>query len=405
MRGERATSGGTLNSLPTRRTSGLLALTLLVAVAASAQQVAPVVRIVSPEEGSFVSGPIVISVDVAAATGTSIAEVEFFVDDVEVGSRTEPPWEVSWDAGATFARRVIRVVATDSAGRKSEDTNLTRDLESAVFRAEVDIVPLYVSVTDGRGAYLPNLTLDNFEVYENGRPQEILYFDSDPRPMVVGLLIDTSGSMEGAKIQRAKQGAAAFLDQLGDEDEAFVMGFDAFPNLVQDLTPNRARLRESIQTLEPRGATSLNLAIVEGSDVLADRPERKALVILSDGFDTVQSVSEGQAIEYARREDVRLYTIGIFDTMRLPGRTRGFDNMNRGEVSMRSYADGTGGQSIILDSLGELSSAYDEIAAELRSQYSLGYRPDTTAAPGEWREIEVKTDRGTARTKPGYYGQ
>ena len=146
------------------------------------------------------------------------------------------------------------------------------------------------------------------------------------------------------------------------------------------------------------------MAIVEGSDVLADRPERRALIILSDGFDTVQSVTEGQAIEYAQRQDVRLYTIGIFDSFNMP-RSRGFDNMNRGEVSMRAYSDGTGGRAFILDSLGELDRAYDEIAAELRSQYSLGYRPDSPAGRGEWREIEVRSDRGDARTKPGYYGQ
>jgi Ca-activated chloride channel family protein len=182
------------------------------------------------------------------------------------------------------------------------------------------------------------------------------------------------------------------------------MGFDTFPNLLQDLTASRGRLREAIQQMTPQGATSLNMAIVEGADVLVERPERRAMIILSDGFDTVQAITEGQAIEYAQRQDVRLYTIGIFDTMNL-GRTAGFDNMNRGEVSMRAYADGTGGRAFILDSLGELDRAYEQIAAELRSQYSLGYQPDDPAAPGEWREIEVRSRRGEARTKPGYFGQ
>jgi len=88
-----------------------------------------------------------------------------------------------------------------------------------------------------------------------------------------------------------------------------------------------------------------------------------------------------------------------------PIRSSGFDTLNRGEVSMRAYSDGTGGRTFILNSLGELDRAYDETAAELRSQYSLGSRPDSLAAPGEWREIEVRTKRGAGRTKPGYYGQ
>jgi VWFA-related protein len=99
-----------------------------------------------------------------------------------------------------------------------------------------------------------------------------------------------------------------------------------------------------------------------------------------------------------------LYTIGIFDDFNA-GRSSGFDTLNRGEVSMRAYSDGTGGRTFILNSLGELERAYDEIAAELRSQYSLGYRPESPAKSGEYREIEVRTRRGDARTKPGYYGQ
>lgn len=395
-----------MSATPTRRISVLLALALLISVAASAQQQAgrPSVLIVSPAQGSFVAGMTTISVAVSAASGTDIAKVEFFVDDVEVGSRTEPPWEIQWDAGATFARRVIRVLVTDTAGGQSEETVLTRDLESAVFSLDVSVVPLYVNVTDGRGVYIPDMRMDEFEVYENGKKQKIIYFDSEPRPVVIGLLIDTSGSMEGIKMERAKQGASAFLQHITEQDEAFVMGFDAFPRLWQDLTKSVSRLREAIQQMQPQGATSLNLAIVEACDIVVDRPERRALIILSDGFDTVQSVTEGQAIEYAAQQDVRLYTIGIFDAIN-PVRTSGFDTMNRGEMSMRAYSDGTGGRTFILNSLGELDRAYDEIAAELRSQYSLGYTPDTPAARGEFREIEVRTKRGEARTKPGYYGQ
>ena len=388
-----------------QRTSLLLALALMLAVAAGAQQAGrPLVRITFPQESAYVDGLTTITVAVSAASGTSIAEVKFFVDDVEVGSRTEPPWEMQWDAGATFARRVIRVVAIDSAGGQSEETVLTRSLESAIFSIEVDVVPLYVNVTDGRGVYIPGMEMDEFEVYENGKQQKILYFDNEPRPVVIGLLIDTSGSMEGIKMERAKQGASAFMEHITEQDEAFVMGFDAFPRLYQDLTPNHARLREAIQQMQPQGATSLNLAIVEASDILVDRPERRALIILSDGFDTVQSVTEGQAIEYALSQDVRLYTIGIFDAIN-PVRSSGFDTLNRGEVSMRAYSDGTGGRTFILNSLGELERAYNEVAAELRSQYSLGYRPDSPAERGEFREIEVRTKRGDARTKPGYYGQ
>lgn len=383
-----------------------LAVCMLVAAATVWPQQTSQLRVeILQPEPTFVSGDTLIRADVTPADGTEVVRVTFFADDAAIETLTEPPWAVSWDAGADFMRHLIRVEAEDSLGNTAEDVVVTRDLETAVFRAEVEVVPLYVSVVDDDGDYVPGLSRQDFEVYEQGRRQEIDYFASEPRPMVVGLLIDTSGSMEGVKMERAKQGAMAFLEQIGDEDEAFVMGFDAFPRVAQDLTPNHRLLREAILEMQPRGATSLNLAIVEGADILVDRPERRALVVLSDGFDTVQSVTEAQAVDYSRRQDVRLYTIGIFDSMSAGPFRRGFDNMNRGEVTLRAYADGTGGDAIILDSLGELVDAYARIAAELRSQYAMAYRPDNPPKAGEWREIEVRSSEGEARTKPGYYGQ
>ena len=387
----------------------LILLSVIILVAATwvgAEQGAqPTVRIVEPSQANYVSGVITIRAEVTPPPDTDITLVTFYVDDEVIGTREEEPWEVAWDAGAEYRRRLIRVEATDSDGGTAEDTVITRDLETAVFRAEVNRVLLNVAVVEGGGRFVPGLEIDDFEVFENDVPQAILTFTADPRPMVVGLLIDTSGSMEGPKMERAKQGAVAFLDQLGPEDEAFVMAFDAFPRVVQDLTGDRRLLREAIQQLQPAGATSLNMAVVDSSDILADRPERRALVVLSDGFDTVQTVSERQAVDYAQRQEVRVYTIGIFETVGTqPGFGRSFDNINRGEVTLRSFADSTGGESIILSSLGELIDAYAQIAAELRSQYAMAYQSSDPPQPGEWREIEVKARGGEARTRPGYYG-
>ena len=365
------------------------------------------VRIVAPSENSYVTGATVIRAEVQPVGDTAIARVTFKVDGAVVGVREAPPWEVTWEAGETFAPHVIDVEAVDVSGREATATLLTHDLETAVFRAEVSAVLLYVTAIDKQGRYVSGLTADDFEVYEEGERQRITSFSSEPRPMVVGLLLDTSGSMEGAKLARARQGALAFLDQIGPEDEAFVMTFDSFPMLRQDLTGNRTLLREALSDLQPGGATALNLAILQGADILAERPERRALIVLSDGYDTTQTVTVDQAVDYARRQDVRVYGIGIFDAS-LGGDIRGrrsFDSFNPGEDSLRSLADGTGGRSIILNSLGELLSAYEDIANELKSQYALAYRPSDPAKPGEWRKIEVRAKGAKeVRTKPGYFG-
>jgi len=391
----------------TQRLAVVVLVLLIASSLAASQQGDLQVRFVSPQNDTYVSGTTTIRVEVDQVGETAIARLTIRVDGAVLAVLEEPPWEVEWNAGDEFNQHVVDAEVVDVTGREATATILTRDLETAVFRAEVNAVLLYVSALDGGGRYVPGLAVDDFEVYEDGKRQEIVTFSADPRPMVVGLLLDTSGSMqEGAKLERARQGALSFLDQIGGGDEAFVMTFDSFPMLQQDLTSSQSMLREALSELVPGGATSMNLAVVEGADVLMDRPERRALIVLSDGYDTTQTVSVDQAVDYARRLDVRVYTIGIFGAMSgdIRGR-RSFDMMNPGEDSLRSFADGTGGRSIILDSLGELLSAYEDIANELKSQYALAYRPANPASEGEWREIEVRADGANeVRTKPGYYG-
>ncbi len=377
--------------------------------AALQQEPALTVRLLAPSSTTYVSGPTTLSALVTPVGDTAIARVTFIVDSATVAVVTEPPWEATWDAGEEFARHLITVQVVDVTGRQAEDTVVTRDLETAVFRSEVSAVVLNVSAVDGRGALVADLTKEDFEVFEDGKKQVITHFSPEPRPMVIGLLLDTSGSMQGAKMERARQGAVAFLGELGDEDEAFLMTFDSFPDLKQDLTGNKALLRDAINGLTVGGATSLNLAVVDGSDILVERPERRALIVLSDGYDTTQTVSVDQAVDYARRQDVRVYTIGVFES-RLGGGggsnfRRGFDTINPGENSLRSFADGTGASTILLNSLGELADAYAKIARELKSQYALAYRPSNLPKPGEWHDIEVRAKGAKeVRTKPGYFG-
>jgi len=392
----------------TVKTRFLLALVVVFA-AASRLVAAPQdleVRIVSPEDDTYITGQVTIRAAVSLVGETPIVRLTFKVDGAVLGVLETAPWEIPWDAGEEFAQHVVEVEAVDATGRQATDIILTRDLETAVFRAEVNAVLVYATAVDSRGRYVAGLERDDFEVYEDGKKQQITSFSSEPRPMVIGLLIDTSGSMQGAKFQRARQGALAFIDQIGAEDEAFVMSFDSFPMLLQDLTSSHALLRESISDLVLGGATAMNLAVVEGVDVLADRPERRALIVLSDGYDSTATVTVDQAVDYARRLDTRVYTIGIFGAQGgdLRGR-RSFDSFNPGEDALRTFADGSGGRSIILDSLGELLEAYEDIANELKSQYALAYRPSDPAKPGEWREIEIRADGAKeVRTKPGYYG-
>ena len=126
-------------------------------------------RIVAPENDTYVSGKVIIRAEIDQVGDTQVASATFKVDGAVVGVRQQAPWEIEWDAGDTFATHIIDVEVVDATGREAAATIVTRDLETAVFRAEVAAVLLYVSAVDGQGHYLGDLKVDDFEVFEEGK--------------------------------------------------------------------------------------------------------------------------------------------------------------------------------------------------------------------------------------------
>ncbi|MBI4459381.1 MAG: VWA domain-containing protein [Acidobacteria bacterium] len=257
-------------------------------------------------------------------------------------------------------------------------------------------------VTDGKGRYITDLNKEDFQVFEEKKPQEILSFSRETDvPLRIGLLIDTSNSVRG-RFEFEQQAAADFLRALlrPGRDRAFLASFDSMAELVQDFTDDVDKLVEAIQGLRVGGGTALYDAIYYGSRdrLLEEAPPtsefRRTMVVLSDGEDNQSRFSRLQALEMAQRAEVTIYTISTnIRGLRMPG-----------DKVLQEFAEETGGRYFQPSRWEDLNSAFQEIDAELRSQYTLSFRP-TTPRDGRYHQIEIipRTKGLRVRARRGYY--
>ena len=286
-----------------------------------------------------------------------------------------------------------------------------------VFRKNVTVVNVLFTVKDKHGALIPNLPKDHFDLLEDGKPQTIKYFSTENDvPITLGLLIDSSKSMERT-LPEEKVVAGGFLQQvLTNKDLAFVISFDISVDLLQDLTGDlhmlrggleKARINTNTAGMAPMGipgpvptgagqnkGTLLFDAVYLASDeVLSKQVGRKAMVIITDGEDVGSKLRLKDSIEAAQRADAVAYVLLITDPM-YPS--------NYGDMS--KLAEQTGGRIIAVSRPDKLDKAFAEIAAELRSQYLLGFSSTNPVNDGKFRRLEVKSKDGyKIQARKGYY--
>ena len=276
-----------------------------------------------------------------------------------------------------------------------------------VFRGGTDTVFLSVTVVDPHGRHVAGLARDDFQVLEDFVPQRIETFASDPQPIALSLLIDTSTSMEQT-IGIAQQAAIGFAKRLGPSDLAQIIDFDSSIVILQEFTRDVSELEAAIRKTRAGGSTALYHAIYTALDEQkrvrarnADDLRRQAIVVLSDGEDTSSMIEYEQVLESAKRSEVVVYAIGLRAKNNLP--KRGF---NEAEFVLRTLSQETGGRVFFVEDAQQLAGIYSQIADELANQYTIGYTSKNTKRDGAWRRINVQVTApgATARTKSGYYG-
>ena len=270
-----------------------------------------------------------------------------------------------------------------------------------VIRVNTDLVVLNITVTDKNGQYVKGLKASDFKVYEDGvevQTNMIASFSLQESPYAAVVLLDSSGSME-ARFSLARSAAIGFLDGLRAEDVAAVYRFDSKVERVQEFSGGRD-LAPIAYGIKAKGMTTLNDAIVEASKTLADRTEvRKAIVVLSDGMDTFSKASGDKAVESALAIGASIYAVDMssLDVGGTSGR--------QSALSLKGFADKTGGRFVSTPGGPALRDAFTGIADELGHQYTISYRPVNKKRDGKWRALEVKLvahDDLIVRTRKGY---
>nr|AIA13189.1 VWFA-related Acidobacterial domain [uncultured bacterium] len=269
--------------------------------------------------------------------------------------------------------------------------------DDEVVRVNTDLVVVNVTVTDGAGKYVRGLKRADFKLIEDGHEQAISSFGAEETPFAAAVLLDFSGSMEN-RVSMARAAAIRFLDGLREEDVAAVYRFDSKIEQLQDYSPSRD-LAPLAFGMRAKGMTVLNDAIVRATEDLSRRPEkRRAIVVLSDGYDTKSSASMDKALAAAASAGVTIYTVDMTpETARPEARAQA-------SGVLRNFAGKSGGRYIKTPGGQELREAFGSIIEELGNQYTLAYRPTNRTRDGRWREIDVKLARTelTTRTRKGY---
>lgn len=275
----------------------------------------------------------------------------------------------------------------------------------AVIRTSADLVLVPVTITDGFDRPVMGLDQDNFQLYENKKPQQIKHFSSEDTPVSIGLIVDMSGSMKD-KLERTREAIQQFCEASNPQDEFFMITFSDAPRLATDFTSKSEQLENDLLTSASKGRTALLDAIYMGLRKMKDaRYPRRALLILSDGGDNHSRYSERDIRSAIKEADVLLYAVGTYDQ---------YVNTQEellGPELLRSITEGTGGKAYAVTDVRVLPAVTKSIGEQLRHQYVLAYQPQSKPHNGKWYKINVKLRlpkslhaflRINART--GYYG-
>ena len=277
------------------------------------------------------------------------------------------------------------------------------------LKVSVDLVNVPFSVTDRHGRFVSGLTAKDFTVEEDGRRQQIRNFARENElPLTIAMLVDTSPSVRPV-FEEEKTTANAFLESiLRPKDLALVIGFDRSVTLVQDYTENIKLLKRAIDELETGGGTSVYDAVyLACKEKLGSEAGRKAIILISDGEDTTSKVKFNEALFSAHTSDTIIYAISnSFRSGLFPyGRSRRTGSGGGDIGTLRKFSTETGGATFVVNNQNTFSKIFEQIAQELRSQYSLGYNSTNPVRDGKFRQIKIipRDSSYTIRARRGYY--
>jgi Ca-activated chloride channel homolog len=275
---------------------------------------------------------------------------------------------------------------------------------SGPIKLDVALVVLHTTVLDDRDKFVEGLTQDNFRVFEDKVEQKLSVFKREDIPVSMGLVIDNSGSMR-EKRPRVNEAALTLVQNSNPQDEAFVVNFndDFYLDLDKDFSNSIPELKEALERIDARGSTALYDAIIGSLDHLKKgKKEKKVLLIVTDGEDNTSRNSLEKTIREIQKTETVIYTIGLL----------GAENKKSAKTAKKallSIAQASGGLAFFPENVEDVHAICEQVAHDIRHQYTLGYYPSNVARDASFRSVHVDVipPRGhgklIARTRNGYY--
>ena len=271
-----------------------------------------------------------------------------------------------------------------------------------IFKKQVEEVRLHATVVDDRQHLVTSLDKSAFTVFENGQEQQITSFRHEDIPVALGIVIDNSGSMRD-KRPAVNQATINLVKASNPQDEVFVVNFNDDYYLDQDYTDSVPKLKEALERYETRGGTALYDAVLASNEHLMKAPklEKRVLFVVTDGEDDASLNTLEQTIRKVQRENgPTIYTIGVLDEQG--------SHKRRAQRALREMAESTGGVAFFPASLDEVDHITQQIAHDIRNQYTILYKPSNPQSQGGYRSVKVEArargfNKLQVRTRSGYY--
>jgi Ca-activated chloride channel family protein len=266
----------------------------------------------------------------------------------------------------------------------------------------VELINVLFTVADRKGKLVTDLNQSDLKLFEDNKVQTITNFSRETDlPLTIALVIDTSTSIRD-RFKFEQEAAIDFLYRTlrPKKDKAFLITFDSAIELVQDYTDNPEILSKAIRQIRPGGGTKMLDAIyLTCQEKLKPETGRKIMILISDGDDNLSLETLASSLEMAQKSDVTIFAIST--------NSSGFFGLTapKADKNLKRLAEETGGRAFFPFKAEDLSTSFQDIGAELRSQYSLAYRSSNVTHDGAFRSIKIETDRKNLKVKSrkGYY--
>ncbi|MFN7965709.1 MAG: VWA domain-containing protein [Acidobacteriota bacterium] len=365
---------------------------------------------VKPSSQELLIDQFTVQVRFEGVPDADVRSLQIALDGQVMLTLTAPPWQAQIDGGDSVRSRKLEAIA-----KLADGSTLRRSLVVSppgfVQDIDVPLVTLALAVKDRAGKPIRDIARQEVSVLDSGKPVAISHWDPRGGQLSVAIVMDTSNSMKGERIEGARQAAEAFLKQLSAQDRALILQFNDEPSLVLPLATTNSQTLSAVDRLQPQGGTALYDAVHQAARLLGDAPadSKRVIVLLSDGRDESATGLEAgslhtleEAVRSAHDNDCTIFSIGL-------GRQLETDmDMDRRFTTaqvLQRFSESTGGTFTEVAKAGRLEEAFKSVVDELRNLYSVGYSMPPTRPGESWRSISVKVTRPGAvvRAREGYY--